>query len=268
MLLCANSNICRIEELKRLGYDAIDVGFTRVIYNNDPYPHDPILDNDNWQADLDPYIEKCKEIGLKISSTHLPYRYDHTDPKGDKFDFFHGMAIRSLQASEYLGAKWTVMHLINVNGTVEYAKKLFADSGVKKIGIAIENDPRLSLDELIEAHDTLKNEGYNVGICLDVGHCHINTKHENNVPDVIRQMGERIKVLHIHDNCRNLDMHKAPFTGTMDWNGVMCALKDIKFTGEFNFELQPERIPEPARLAYEKYCVDIGRYLISLYDKE
>ena len=36
MLLSANAKIRKIKELKRLGYDAIDVGFTRVIYHDDP----------------------------------------------------------------------------------------------------------------------------------------------------------------------------------------------------------------------------------------
>jgi hypothetical protein len=36
MLLSANANIRKIEKLKELGYDAIDVGLTRVIYNDDP----------------------------------------------------------------------------------------------------------------------------------------------------------------------------------------------------------------------------------------
>ena len=76
MLLSANANIRKIEKLKELGYDAIDVGLTRVIYHDDPYPHEDILDSDEWEKNLDPYIAKAKEVGLKIATTHLPYRYD------------------------------------------------------------------------------------------------------------------------------------------------------------------------------------------------
>lgn len=265
MLLCANASIYSIAHLHELGYDAIDIGLTRVIYNNDPFPHDAILDGEDWKKKLDRYIEQSKQLGVKISSTHLPYRYNFANTSDDKYTFCHEMAVRALKASEYLGAEWAVMHVQDPKDTVEYVKKLFADSGVAKVGIAVENALTRPIDELIHVVDTLQSEGLRVGICLDVGHCHYNKHFENDVPEVIRTMGKRIKVLHIHDNCRNRDMHKAPYTGTIKWEAVMTALNEVRFTGEFNFELQPEYIPKPIRAAYEKYCVEAGRYLISLY---
>ncbi len=268
MLLSANANIRKIKELKRLGYDAIDVGFTRVIYNDDPYPHEDILDSENWEENLDPYMAEAKECGIKIVSTHLPYRYDYTDTSAERFDYFHEMAVRSLKASEYLGAEWTVMHVNTVEGTVEYVKRLFAESGVKNIGIAIENMAKRPINELIEAVDILAGEGYKVGICLDIGHAHINKFLENDLPEVIAAMGRRIKMLHVHDNNRASDMHKAPFMGTVPWKKVMTALKEAGYDGEFNFELQPEKIPHAAsRELYEQYSVEIGKYLIGLFEK-
>lgn len=268
MLLSANANIRKIEKLKELGYDAIDVGLTRVIYNNDPYPHEDILDCEDWEKVLDPYIEKAKAVGLKIATTHLPYRYDYTNPESEKFEFCHEMAVRSLKASEYLGAEWTVMHVSTVEGTVAYVKRLFAESGVKNIGIVIENMAKRPVGELIEAVDILTAEGYKVGICLDIGHAHINKFFDNDIPEVIRMMGKRIKMLHVHDNNRASDMHKAPYMGTVPWDKVMAALKEIGYEGEFNFELQPEKVPDPAsRELYEQYSVEIGKYLIGLFEK-
>jgi sugar phosphate isomerase/epimerase len=268
MLLSANANIRKIEKLKELGYDAIDVGFTRVIYNNDPYPHEDILDSEDWEKNLDPYIAKAKEVGLKIATTHLPYRYNYEDPASEKFDYFHEMAVRSLRASEYLGAEWAVMHVKSVEGTVEYAKRLFAESGVKNIGLAIENMCKLPINELIEAVDILAGEGYKVGICLDIGHAHQNKFHDNNIPEVIAAMGKRIKMLHVHDNNRATDMHKAPYMGTVPWADVMKAFKEAGYEGDLNLELQPEKVPDPvAKESYERYSVEISRYLIGLFDE-
>ena len=268
MLLSANANIRKIKELKRLGYDAIDVGFTRVIYHDDPYPHEDILDTADWEKNLDPYIAEAKDAGIKIVSTHLTYRYDYTNPEAENFAYCHEMTIKSLKASEYLGAEWTVMHVTTVEGTVEYVKRLFAESGVKNIGIAIENMAKRPINELIEAVDILANEGYKVGICLDIGHAHINKFFDNDIPDVIRAMGKRIKMLHVHDNNRASDMHKAPYMGTVSWPKVMSAFKEIGYEGEFNFELQPEKVPDPtARETYEKYSVDIAKYLIGIFDR-
>lgn len=268
MLLSANANIRKIKELKELGYDAIDVGFTRVIYHDDPYPHEDILDGEDWKKTLDTYIEEAKAVGLKIATTHLPYRYDYTDTESEKFAYCHPLAVRSLQASEYLGAEWAVMHVSTVEGTVEYAKRLFAESGVKNIGLAIENMAKRPINELIEVVDILAAEGYKVGICLDIGHAHINKFIDNNVVEVIAAMGKRIKMLHVHDNNRATDMHKAPFMGTAPWADVMKALKEAGYEGEFNFELQPEKVPDPtARETYEKYSVDIAKYLIGIFDR-
>lgn len=268
MLLSANANIRKIKELKELGYDAIDVGFTRVIYHDDPYPHEDILDGEDWEKTLDAYIEEAKAVGLKIATTHLPYRYDYTDTESEKFAYCHPLAVRSLQASEYLGAEWAVMHVSTVEGTVEYAKRLFAESGVKNIGLAIENMAKRPINELIEVVDILTAEGYKVGICLDIGHAHINKFIDNNVVEVIAAMGKRIKMLHVHDNNRATDMHKAPFMGTAPWADVMKALKEAGYEGEFNFELQPEKVPDPtARESYEKYSVDIAKYLIGIFDR-
>ena len=178
------------------------------------------------------------------------------------------MTVRSLRASEYLGAEWTVMHVTTVEGTVEYVKRLFAESGVKNIGIVIENMAKRPIPELIEAVDTLTAEGYKVGICLDIGHAHINKFFDNDIPAVIADMGKRIKMLHVHDNNRASDMHKAPFMGTVPWEKVMVALKQARYEGEFNFELQPEKVPsDAARELYEQYSVEIGKYLIGIFDK-
>ena len=266
MLLSANANIKRINELKSLGYDAIDVGFTRVIYNDDPHPHDPILDDENYEERLAPYVRECERIGLLISSSHLPFRYNYANTDSEEFDYCHTMAVRALRASEFIGARWAVMHGRRSEEAIPYVKRLFEDSGVRNIGIAVENARATVTEDLIRNVDQLTSEGYRAGVCLDLGHCHAST-HGYDVADVIRQLGDRIKVLHVHDNCTNVDSHIAPYMGTIKWDRVMKALKEIGFSGEFNFELQPSKIPEPARAAYEKYCVDIGRHLISLYDK-
>lgn len=267
MILCTKASLSEMEKLKELGYAAIDAAFTGTIYFDDPKPHEPILDDDDYEKNLDFYIEKSHELGIKILSSHIPYRYNYLEPDTEKFEKCHKMAVRSLKASEYIGAKWAVMHVTTVEGTVDYVKRLFAESGVKNVGIAIENMSNKPISELIEIVDILAGEGYRVGICLDIGHCHQNKYFDNDIPEVIKMMDHRIKVLHVHDNSRGPDVHKAPYTGTVPWERVMPALKEIGFDGALNLELMPQKIPEPAREAYEQYAVAIGKYLISLFDK-
>jgi len=266
MLPCMKANIGDMEKQKALGYQAIDVAFTGVIYFDDPKPHEPILDGDDYEQKLDYYIEKSKEIGIKILSTHIPYRYKYLEPESETFERCHKMAVRALKASDYIGAEWAVMHVTTVEGTVNYVKRLLAESGVKNVGIAIENMCSRPISELIEVVDILAGEGYKVGICLDIGHCHQNKFFDNDIPEVIKMMGHRIKMLHVHDNSRGPDVHKAPYMGTVPWEKVMKALKEIGYEGALNLEIMPADIPKPARDAYEKYSVEIAKYLITLFE--
>lgn len=266
MLLSANADLRKAAKLAELGYDAIDVGLCRVIYNDDPYPHNPLLDGDDYERALDLHIEECKQLGLKILTTHIPYRYAYDDPTSENYDYCYKMTCRALAASEYLGAEWAVVHMKGMQDTVDYVKCLLKDSGVKRIGIALENMYNLPIEELIEAHDILKNEGYNVGVCLDTGHCNQKRFYDHDVASVVRQLGSRIKMLHVHDNMRNTDRHIAPFLGCIKWKEVMAALREVGYEGALNLELQPEALPAGAREAYEVYSVDAGRTLISMFE--
>ena len=83
-------------------------------------------------------------------------------------------------------------------------------------------------------------DGYNAiagkecfGYCLDTGHMNLLRQDPRRVIPIL---GNRIKALHIHDNAGELDQHKAPYTGTVDWKAFYTALKDIGYSGDLSFE--------------------------------
>lgn len=266
MLLSATADLRKAEALTALGYDGIDASLCRVIYNNDPYPHNPLLDGDDFVPRLDADKENCARLGLKILTSHIPYRYAYNDPSSENYDYYYRMTCRALWASEYLGAKWAVVHVKSVDDTVDYVKRLFRDSGAEQIGIAIENVHDRPTDELILAHDRLLADGYRVGICFDTGHCNQKKYFDRDVADTVRELGSRIKMLHVHDNMRNTDRHIAPFLGCIKWDRVMEALADVGYEGSLNLELMPETLPEGTRDAYEAYSVAAGRTLIGKFE--
>ncbi len=247
-----------------VGFDALDINFAQCIYDGDI--HESILDRENTLEKLDMLKEKCASRNIKICATHLPYRYDYNNLSEENYDFNYNMTVKALKASEYIGANWAVMHISNVEGTVEYVKRLFNDSKAEKVGLAIENAPDVSLDVLIKAHDILKAEGYNVGICFDIGHSNVKECYDYDIVQSIEKLGSRIKVLHVHDNCGECDAHKEPYAGNIHWEEVMMALKRIDFKGEFNYELITSEIPDCIREKFAEYYRDIGRYLISVFD--
>lgn len=269
MLLSMDALPEKFDYCINLGYEAIDLNFCRVIYDlqKDGYAHDPILDGDNWKNNLDVYKEKALKHNIKINTTHLPYRFDYADFQNPDYEYKFQMTCRALEASEYVGAKWAVVH-IHIDGvekTVAHVKKLYASSSVKNIGIAIENMINMPVEPVMEAYEILKAEGYNVGICLDTGHCNIGTDDSFNMADVVRKLGSAIKMLHVHDNSKNGDFHREPYAGTINWADFMKALKEVGYEGDFNFEFNLARLPKEIAEDYDKYCVKLGKYLISLY---
>ena len=271
MKLSANADITTAAKLVELGYDAIDVGLCRVIYHDDPYPHNPLLDEDDYESRLDEYIEECRRLGLTIATSHIPYRFNYADPTSEDYEYKYAMTCRALRASEYMGAEWTVVHMKTAPETIAYVRRLVADSGVSRIGIAIENINGYPLEDLIEACDTLEAEGYRVGVCFDTGHCHLNKYYDYDVADSIRLLGKRIKMLHVHDNNYRMDQHTLPYLGKINWDEVTKALGEIDYTGDFTYELTGELIPKAMNEDFVpvtvKYMADLGRHLCGMVEK-
>jgi sugar phosphate isomerase/epimerase len=83
-------------------------------------------------------------------------------------------------------------------------------------------------------------------------------------PDFIRQAGERLKALHIADNLGTNDDHMLPYgKGTLGWSEIMVALREVGYSGLFNYEVPGEnRCPMPVRLAKLDYSLTLARWMI------
>ena len=106
------------------------------------------------------------------------------------------------------------------------------------------------------------------GLCLDTGHMNI-MRHEPR--RYISVVGKRIKALHIHDNAGNVDQHKAPYTGTIDWNAFCSAFKSIGYEGDLSFETfsqtKASRLPAPLVPAFLRTIAEVGSYFRSELSK-
>ncbi|MDG7016180.1 MAG: sugar phosphate isomerase/epimerase [Nitrososphaerota archaeon] len=170
-----------------------------------------------------------------------------------------------LRLSESLGAKYYVIHpgidvyLDQVGGRWDDAKKVIkfernegelarlwrinaeslaflGDFASKlKVKIALETGPT----NLITISETLKIiEGAgrdNIGVCVDAGH--VNVGGVVRPEDAIREAGELLWALHLHDNNGEGDSHLPPGEGSMDWPRVVRALEDVSYRGTYNVEL-------------------------------
>ena len=74
-----------------------------------------------------------------------------------------------------------------------------------------------------------------VGICLDVGHAHL----DGDVIEAVETVSEHLIATHVHDNRGRHDDHLLPFDGTIDWAGTLLAVQKVGYDGPFMFEIVP-----------------------------
>ncbi len=125
--------------------------------------------------------------------------------------------------------------------------------------------------------DTLNAEaGEKVfGFCLDIGHAVICGR---NLYEFIVGLGDRLSILHIHDNDGSIDLHMTPYsyltpTGkklVVDWNGFLRGLRDIGYRGPLCFENFKATGAVPAELVPHllTYTAEIGKYFAAQIVKE
>ncbi|MBQ8402207.1 MAG: sugar phosphate isomerase/epimerase [Clostridia bacterium] len=107
-----------------------------------------------------------------------------------------------------------------------------------------------------------------LGVCLDTGH--LNLRPGESQYDFIRNCGSRLKALHIADNEGQTDQHMMPYgRGRVNWNDVICGLREIGYTGLFNLEIPGEANgPMEVKLAKLRYVHEICKYMTAQIGEE
>ena len=100
------------------------------------------------------------------------------------------------------------------------------------------------VEEVIDAAD--------VGICLDVGHAHL----DGDVVEAIETVSEHLVAVDLHDNQGRADEHLVPFDGSIDWPATLTAVQKVGFDGPLMLEIgargSTKEILGRARKAREK----------------
>jgi sugar phosphate isomerase/epimerase len=114
---------------------------------------------------------------------------------------------------------------------IESARKLARSARTRGMRLMLETT-KLDLGKLSQIVRTLSEE--EVGILVDTGHCHCHLGQDP--ADVIRDAGDRLYSLHIHDNHGKGDDHLIPGEGSIQWERIVKALEDVSYTGVFMME--------------------------------
>lgn len=284
----------QFQYLKDCGFDATDFSLGHYFERSGMFGD---IDNvtDKQIKEHFTMLKECADkAGFEIGQTHSAFT---GHPRNYDFDIDEIVKrqIASIKATHYLGSKYCVVHPIIKPGrrydflvkeafdeSVDFYKRLIPTLEEYDVYCCIENmwvcDPVYNnicstiLSHAQEMVDMCNVLGDRFRICIDVGHGPLT---QDDAAEMVRISGDKLAVLHTHDNDGMLDLHTFPYSAhgkpygfkanpmRINWEDFMKALDDVNYRGNLSFEMTP---PGPRELwaAGYKYLAEIAKYLVSL----
>ena len=213
----------------------------------------------------------AEAAGSEIFQVHGPWRSPPKDATvEDRQEWMEKMK-RSIYGTRLMGCKYWVIHPLMPYGPLDldtenppqtweinkaFMLELLQYAKEQDVTICLENLPmrKFSMahpEQILKFVKEMNDDHFK--ICLDTGHA--NFFPEVSLSDMVREMGDDLKALHIHDNMGDRDFHLWPTKGIIDWPGFMKALREIEFQGVFSLETAPDINLECP--AYEQAYVEL-----------
>ncbi len=268
-----------VELIGRAGFDAWDFSMFEMC-RLDSKTRQP-LDNPN-ELNGPNYLKFARELkkigldnGIVCNQSHAPFPVS--------VPAVRGFLKRAIECTAEAGGEICVIHPDN-NKTAEQNAEMYLEllpfakgCGVK---IATENmwnwnalktasaPAACSTAEDFKKHIDTVNDEFFVA-CLDIGHAEMRGSGDG-AAFMIKELGHRLKALHIHDNDLLRDLHQIPFSNSIDFDAVVSALKEIDYKGYFTLEVEAlmrdggynkdnafegvVKLKEAARALADKFC--------------
>ena len=268
-----------IRAVKKAGFDAIDIGFET--YEREGLP----MTQPDWRDWVKRQKEICDSLSLPITQGHAHFysskqNREFTPLEREEND---KKIMRDIEAAGMCEIPWLVLHPSSSYNSAGYSYRMslknetekfkrFGELAARcKVGLAIENIGKnksgdklfgTTPEELLELLDCLDDDNV-FGICWDTGHGNL---HKINQPEAIRQMGKRLKALHIHDNKGEKDEHQLPYLGNIEWEPLLRALKEVGYAGDFTYECNyfTPGFPPEFHLEAMKFACKVAHQMVSV----
>lgn len=269
---------------KRAGFDGVDLSV--INYGEGVLPDVFGMPHEEFVAYFKDLRDYAASIDITIVQTHsLVDSYHPNDPETNQA--LHLRALRGLEATAILGCSYCVMHCISTfqwgygvpdevmhrenqamyAALIETAERLGVMITLESFGgVTVQGvkgyDHFADPEKMLREYEALPTK--NKAFCLDSGHTHVASGGGyRTVPEYIRLFGDRIRVLHLHDNSGTADQHLIPGQGSIRWKAVFDALQEIGYDGYYNYEVTLAPFPH----ALEEATVLLGKHLRSFTEE-
>ncbi|NLM22013.1 MAG: sugar phosphate isomerase/epimerase [Peptococcaceae bacterium] len=258
--------------IKQAGFDCVDFSLNQYLTNEEIYDRRKNSFFDQSISELEsfftPHKISAEETGITINQMHMPYPL-YIWEAGELNEYLcKTVAPKSLAVCSFLKCPYIVVHGFKLSSHLGSEEKEWQKTAcflhtigpiAKELGLTIclENlyssiggrivegacsEPAIVAERIDRLNEEYGEEVF--GFCFDTGHANLLGI---DFEDFLSQMGDRVKVLHIHDNDGVQDLHQLPFTftrtrenlSTTDWDGFIRGLKKIKYKGVLSFETSP-----------------------------
>lgn len=243
--------------------DAIDIGLDSVFAQKDTIDEAYeayLLDENRIRETVDAVKEGLKKYGLTIGQAHAPSAYVPRKPR--ETEIMRKCVEKCFAICEELDCRHLVIHPI-CDGSARYPSLTKEDEIrenmayfssiiplLKKHNIICCLENAYSLDwgtkkayacacsDMAEANRYIDDLNALTGekrfaFCLDTGHAlMIGT----DIYNAIKILGDRLEILHVHDNDGYLDEHTATFLGICNWGRFIKGLREFGYKGNINME--------------------------------
>ena len=237
--------------------------------------------------------EYILSLGLTVGQTHAVFG---TPGYTNHPDLYLQVTRKNILQAHLLHCNHIVIHPFKTSGRIydeevepcralnlEFYRSLLPDLEKYGVKIGIENMWVFDKEKKIRASICSRPEeilfflnelgSKHFCACPDLGHFALtggDTK--DTVGGALRKLGNAVEIIHAHEVKEHEDTHTIPYTfGTMDWDDIVDALRDIHYGGTLNFEIGPkyfenlpdEKIPEALRT-----LATIGKDMIERFENK
>ena len=232
-----------LKMLRSCGFDGVDLNFCGDFFED--YPRQ-----------LELICENLRAAQLVCAQVHLPTYGLFADSGADDPQIEKRIET-VLAAMPVLGVSWAAAHARSATNDAFDRTRALADNirwltrlvGIAEqygVGIAVENLPTFPdrpdapffssrIEDQIGLIDAVNHPL--VGACWDFGHANLNIQHKDKKQsELLSLLGQRLKLVHVHNNYATRDSHLPPAIGSVDWEDAITGLKNIGFDGFFSLE--------------------------------